>query len=77
MHIKKEVDLIKREMEVDIKVVMSFTMIMDMGEVRGEEGVEVGVEEGEEGVIVGEEGEEVEVDDNDYLNFVQYLGFHA
>jgi hypothetical protein len=28
-------------------------------------------------VRVGEEGGEVEVDDNDFVNLVEYLGFHA
>jgi len=66
---------------VDIKDVMSITMIMGMGGVEGDEEVEVEVEveveEGEGGVRVGEEGGEVEVDDNDYVNLVEYLGFHA
>jgi hypothetical protein len=44
------VDLIKREMEMGTKVVMSIMMIMGMG-----------------GVV---EQEEVEVDDNDYVDLV-------
>ena len=78
-------DLIKREMGVGvgIKDVMSIMMIMgmgmDMAGVGGDEVVEVEaeVEEGEGGVRGGEEGGEVEVDDNDYTNLVEYLGFHA
>ena len=61
------------------KVVMSIMMIMDMGMggVEGAEEGEVGVAEEEGGVRVGVEGGEVEVDDNDFVNLVEYLGFHA
>jgi len=66
-------------MGVGIKDVMSIMMIMGMAGVGGDEvvEVEVEVEEGEGGVRVGKEGGEVEVDDNDYTNLVEYLGFHA
>ena len=61
-------------MGVGIKVAMSIMMItgMDTGGVEGEEEGEA-----EAGVRVGVEGEEVEVDDNDYVNLVEYLGLHA
>jgi hypothetical protein len=39
--------------------------------------VEVEVEEEEGEVRVGEDWGEVDVDDNDFMNLVEYLGFHA